>query len=94
MLWKTIRRILRKNFGTCIIIENGQPSFVIVSFQDYEKILDSQPAAGLVAVGEEEILERVNQEINSWQAKQVEENWPPADLPKEEELTVDDLPLV
>ncbi len=41
-MWEQIKQILKKNKGTCIIIEEGQPAYVITSFDDYQKSLEDE----------------------------------------------------
>ncbi len=48
-MWDQIKQILKKNKGTCIIIEEGQPVYVITSFDDYQKNLEGEPLAKTVA---------------------------------------------
>jgi len=101
-MWETIKQILKKNKGTCIIIEEGQPAYVIMSFDDYQKSLESEPANKSVpprfkeAGGETELMEKINQEIVDWKAKQVE-NSPEvqlSDIQEADELRIENLPLV
>ena len=100
-MWETIKQILKKNKGTCIIIEEGQPAYVVTLFDEYQKSLEgeptSKPALGRQKeAGETELLEKINQEIIDWKAKQTE-NSPEvqlADIQDSDELRIEDLPLI
>jgi len=85
--WDTIKQILKKNRGTCIIVEDGKPLYVVAQFADYEKlfldetseseqsdkeIFSPTPVKKIIEEKEVEIAEKVNQEIIDWKAKQVE----------------------
>ncbi len=99
-MWSTIKQILKKNRGTCIIIEDGQPAFIVAPFDDYQKLLEGEPvsrSAGRLkdGLGESELLEKINQEIGDWKARQ-SENVPEvqlADIQASDELRIENLPL-
>lgn len=100
-MWEQIKQILKKSRGTCIIIEEGQPAYVITSFDDYQKELEGETATKSVlsrpkeTVAEGEILAKINQEITDWKAKQAE-NAPEvqlADIQDSDELRIENLPL-
>ncbi len=97
MFWETIKQILKKNIGTCIIVEEGKPSYVVVPFEDYEKLLEEHPVSFLEkckeGTNEQEILEKINQEITNWKASQAQEN-PEVELAEENEVKVEDLPII
>jgi hypothetical protein len=99
-MWETIKQILKKNHGTCIIVEEGKPVYVVTSFDDYQKILENQPTLDnplpirfKEGLGEAELLEKINQEIIGWKAKQTQIN-PEIEAIQEEDLKIEDLPLV
>lgn len=97
-MWDTIKQILRKNSGTCIIIEEGKPAYVITRFEDYEKLLEGQSFFGSrqESSSEQELLEKINQEISNWKAKQPEAN-PELEIPEEDddqEVRIENLPIV
>lgn len=102
MTWETIKKILKKNHGTCIIVEDGQPVFVITEFDEYQKDLEEEPADKLSqsrlkeSAGETELIEKINQEIVDWKAKQVESSpeMPLVDVRDSDEVRVENLPLV
>ncbi len=96
-MWETIQQILRKNQGTCIIVEEGKPAFVITRFEDYQKLLEIDLAPRYREnFNEPELLEKINNEINNWKAKQAENN-PETEVvqaPEENELKIENLPIV
>jgi hypothetical protein len=97
-MWETIKKILQKQEGTCIIIEDGKPVYVVTKFSDYEKSFEEKeemPARNLNSnFSEEALLERINQEITSWKAAQ-QETQAEADVAEtpDEEVKIEDLPL-
>ena len=96
-MWDNIKQILSKTGGTCIIVEEGKPAFVVTKFDDFQKTLEIQPSLfqkAPASLGEEGLLEKINQEIMNWKAKQAE-NEPEIDLAVEDEdLRIENLPVV
>ncbi len=101
-MWETIKNILKKNKGTCIIIEDGRPAYVIMLFDDYQKSLANEPVNKSVsplfkeAAGETELMEKINQEIVDWKVKQAANSSEVqlADIQDSDELRIENLPLV
>lgn len=100
-MWEQIKQILKKSKGTCIIIEEGQPAYVITLFDDYQKSLENEstskaaPSRLKEAAGETELLEKINQEIIDWKVKQTD-NAPEvqlSDIQDSDELRIENLPL-
>ena len=78
-------------------MEEGKPAFVVTRFDDYQKILESQPTHHRYeGLNEQELLEKINQEISDWKAKQAESNPELAvsEADEEEELKIENLPIV
>jgi len=96
-MWDTIKQILAKTGGTCIIVEDGKPAFVAIKFEDFQKTLETQPSLFQRmpgTLGEEGLLEKINQEIINWKTKQAESE-PEIDLAAEDEdLKIENLPVV
>lgn len=100
-MWKTIKKIVQKNKGTCIIIEDGKPAFVITPFDDYQEELDGCGRKNFEGnFSEQELLEKINQDIVDWKSKQAISN-PELDLSEQEseqedesELKIENLPLM
>lgn len=104
-MWETIKNILKKNNGTCIIVEDGKPVYVVTQFDEYEKMLNGQlaveapmptPVKKIIAEKEVEMAEKINQEIIDWKSKQAENN-PEinlSDLTESDELRIENLPFV
>jgi len=83
-MWPTIKNLLQKGGGKCIIVENEKPAYIVMKVEDYEKLL-----AGGPEVAEPE-LEEVNRDIAEWQAKKKEE----AEITNNsQEVKVEDLPF-
>jgi len=96
-MWNTIKQILKKQPGTCIIVEDGKPAYVVAPFEDYERLLDEQsfkPSSLKEVMNEHDLLEKINQEIGNWKTKQAEEAPELAvDLAGDDEVKIEDLPL-
>jgi len=101
-MWNEIKQILKKNIGTCIIVEEGQPAYVVLPWDDYEQLLDERPTISFPEKhkeggSEQEILEKINQEITNWKARQVEENPAVAladEVEETDEVRIENLPIV
>ena len=105
-MWETIKQILSKNSGTCIIIEEGKPAYVITRFEEYQKILERKGgdkeidfiAKGRSGLDEQELLEKINQEINNWKTKQGDSETETSVLDEDEsdegeDLKIENLPI-
>ena len=90
IMWNTIKKILQNHRGTCIIVEEGKPAYVVLKFDDYQKFLEERNAP--VIVPEDKIIPELNEEITSWTdidaPEKVEEV-----TQKLEEVKIEDLPL-
>ena len=95
-MWETIKKILQKQQGTCIIVEDGKPAYVVTKFSDYGKSLEEENAQQNFNsdFSEGHLLERINQEISSWKAAQQEQKTE-TDLAEssDEEVKIENLPL-
>lgn len=95
-MWETIKKILSKNSGTCIIVEEGKPAYVVTKFEDFQDDLAKDnpfSPSSQAMIPEQDLLEKINQEIVNWKTKQAETE-PEIDLPDEGELTIEKLPVV
>lgn len=84
-MWKTIKNLLSKGGGKCIIVENEKPVFVVMSFGEYENLLEKSSQSP-----ESAEIEKVNQEISEWQSS---ENNNLEEISPKEEFKVEDLPF-
>lgn len=75
-MWKKIKRILQKEGGKCIIMEEGEPVYIVSRLDDNEEISESKPQE----------TEKVNQNIAEWQNKETEDQ---NEILPEEELSGD-----
>ncbi len=65
MLWKTIKKILQKQGGKCIILEEDQPAYLVMKIDDYEKGLEKDQAPE---------IDKVNKDINEWKENENQED--------------------
>jgi len=99
-MWQTIKQILHKNQGTCIIVEEGKPVYVITRFEDYEALLNNKPVLRFQnSSNEQELLEKINEEIVAWKVKQTEINPESnisdvSEVSETEDIKIENLPIV
>ncbi len=75
--FKKLLELAKKTGDNCIVLdEEGNPSYVLVGFDDYQKmVLNRSQLAGL---SESELLDKINQDIAVWKASTQNEsldNW-------------------
>jgi hypothetical protein len=81
-MWERIKKILQKEGGKCIIVEENQPTYVVMRMEDYERAGSSQSSSE---------IEKANQDIDEWKAKEKEET--EVVEPDNQEIKVEDLPF-
>ncbi len=90
-MWERIKKILQKEGGKCIIIENDQPAYIVMSFDEYEK---KKFVSDPVQKETESEFDKVNKDIAEWKAAEAEKN---SDLVEPEEshqdVEIEDLPF-
>jgi hypothetical protein len=97
-MWDSIKKILEKQGGTCIIVEDGKPKYVVTAFEEFQRLLEKEeisiqkPASNL---SEQELLEKINQDIATWRAAQAEEQAEPELAAEETDggIRIEDLPV-
>jgi len=102
-MWDLIKKILQKQGGTCIIVEDGRPVYVVTNFEEYENLLQNDlPEISLssskfekaaAVASDSQLLEKINQEIENWKAGQVEQQAAEVVEEEEEEVKIEDLPI-
>ena len=66
---KKIINLVKKAGDKCVVLdEEGNPAYVIMSFQDYERLTVNSANVGDLT--ENEFLEKINQDIANWKANQ------------------------
>lgn len=78
-----IKEIIEADGGKFIIVEEGKPSLVIMSFEDYKKSLKNK--------GQKTLIKKEKEKTSPSQ-KTAKSSLTPH-LAKEEELTIEDLPF-
>lgn len=70
--------LIKQTGDNCVVLDaDGNPAYVILSFEDYQKILAGKP--NIAALTEEQLLDKVNADIAAWKASHDGEevdNWP------------------
>lgn len=77
-----IKEIIEADGGKFIIVEEGRPTLMVMSFEDYKKNLEGR--------GQKELLKK---ETKKTEAPKKESKSPASPPLPEEELTVEDLPF-
>ena len=86
-MWKTIKNLLSKGGGKCIIIENEKPAYVVMRVEEYESLLE-----GDGQLSESAEIEKANQDISAFKAREKEKNIL-EEMSEKEEIKVEDLPF-
>jgi hypothetical protein len=84
-MWEKIKKILQKEGGKCIIVEDNQPTYIVMELKDYDKMKDNES----LEMGE------VNRNIDEWRAREETKNEAEINQTagKIEEVKVEDLPF-
>jgi hypothetical protein len=64
MLSQKLKNLIRKSGGKYILIENDNPEFVVMSWNDYEKNAPASKEIRLLT--EEELIDKINTDIAMW----------------------------
>lgn len=83
-MWEKIKKILSKGEGKCIIVEDNQPAYVVLKWEDYEEIIDICSTE----------TENVNRNIDHWKAEENAKTEPEVNqLDDNTEVKIEDLPF-
>ncbi|MBI4098986.1 hypothetical protein HY442_00465 [Candidatus Parcubacteria bacterium] len=95
MDWNTLKALLKRWDGRCLIVEDGKPKYVLTTVEEYcgagsETAKSSQ-------LSDEELRERINRDIEVFKGRQ-RESEPRVELPEEGSaplvsLELEDLPF-
>ncbi len=87
-MWDKIKKILQKEGGKCIIIEENEPSYVVLTFDEYEKKIAGSDTSDNQA-------EKINRDIAEWRATEAEqpEIAPQTPESRDEDVKIEDLPF-
>ncbi len=88
-MWKTVKRLLQKGGGKCIIVEDGKPTYVVMGIEEYERMLEG----GSPIVRE---TEEANKNIDQWRQEEQKEIQAPEENQsgqKNSEVKVEDIPF-
>ena len=68
-MWNSIKSILKDNTSKCLIIEDGEPKYIVLSFEEYQKLQGSEKNSIVEENFEEE---KANGEIQEFQTEKEE----------------------
>lgn len=86
-MWNKIKKILSKQGDKCIIVEENQPTYVVMKLEDYEKLSDNSQVSE---------VEKANRDVAEWKAEEKTEEQvsePAHQEESKEEVKVEDLPF-
>ena len=85
-MWEKIKNILQKEGGKCIIVEDNQPTYLVMKLEDYQKMVQSG--------GE---IDEANRDIDQWKAEEEKNKEPEVaeveDEAENEKVEVENLPF-
>ena len=77
MISKELKDIIELAGGRYIIVEDGQPKYIVMNFDEYKNtVLDRKSVQALT---EDELIEKINSDISLWREKQDAEEEPMLD---------------
>jgi len=66
-----IIELVKKTGDTFVVVDqNGQPNYVVLNFDSYERLVDKKPE--LADLTEQELLEKINRDVASWKDSQID----------------------
>ena len=84
-MWERIKKILQKQGGKCIIVEENEPTYLVMKLEDFESSSDSD--------NNPSETEEVNRGIAEWKANQEKKAESKKAETDSQELKVEDLPF-
>jgi len=72
MFSQELKNLLKKTGGKYIIVENGKPEYVVMGWQDFQKVGAS--GNNVRSLTEEELIDKINKDIGFWREGQNQEN--------------------
>ncbi len=69
--FERLLNFMAKSGDRCVIMEKGQPAFVLMKIEDYEELLMAH--SGVEGLTEGELLDKINREVAIWRASQEDE---------------------
>ncbi len=84
-MWEKIKKILSKGDGKCIIVEDDQPTYVIIKWEEYESMVDNCSTE----------MQEANRNIDHWKAENDDKKEYEVNKEKEDkaEVKIEDLPF-
>ncbi|MBI3304898.1 hypothetical protein HYZ80_01045 [Candidatus Parcubacteria bacterium] len=95
MDWNTLKELLKRWDGRCLIVEDGRPKYVLTTVEEY---FGARPGpANSDQLSDEELRERINRDIEVFKGRERERE-PKVELPEEGSaplvsLELEDLPF-
>ena len=72
---KKVIDLIKKTSDRCIVLnEDGEPTYVLMTFGDYEALVFGKSAPEVAGLTENELLEKINRDIATWKVAQELEN--------------------
>jgi PHD/YefM family antitoxin component YafN of YafNO toxin-antitoxin module len=71
MISKDLKEVLNLAGGRYIIVENGKPAYIVMSFEDYKEAVLNRKKE-LRGLTEKELIDKINSDISLWRESQVD----------------------
>ena len=78
-MWSAIRTILNNNTSKCLIVEDGEPKYVLLPYEEYQQLQKGDMSGIVRENSKKESIEEVN--------------WKIQDIKEGEGLRIEDLPF-
>ncbi len=70
MISKDLKEVLNLVGGRYIVVENGKPAYIIMSFEDYKETVLNRKKE-LQGLTEKELIDKINSDISLWRESRV-----------------------
>jgi len=78
-MWSAIKTILNDRTSKCLIIEDGQPKYVLLTFEEYQQLQKQEKSDIIIENSQEDDKEdKINGEIQQLQTEELDESLPQA----------------
>jgi len=70
MISQELKDLIKKTGGKYIVVENGKPQYVLMSWKEYKEATDRN--LSIKSLTEEELVDKINDDIALWRENQDE----------------------
>jgi len=77
-MWSSIKNILKDGKTTCVVIEDGKPLYVLMTFEEYQQLQKQEKSDIIIENLQEDKEDKINGEIQQLQTEELDESLPSA----------------